>query len=103
MKFNRENSLPGLAQPSADLQVRRSGPVQAVQPKGRRSRLQETVADVADDEGLLALGPSDTPCPLRRCGRRGGFVAICRAVLPALREREAGQADLPPLFTLRDR
>jgi hypothetical protein len=61
MKFNRENALPGLAQPSADLQARQSGLVQAVQPTGHRSRLREAVADPADDEGLRALGPSDSP------------------------------------------
>jgi hypothetical protein len=60
-KFNRENTLPGLGQASADLQVRRSGPARAAQPTGHRSGSRETVADPADDEGLRALGSSDGP------------------------------------------
>jgi hypothetical protein len=63
MKFNWENVLPGVSQPSADLQAQRSSLAQAARPTGHRSRMRETGADAADDEGLRvrALGPSDNP------------------------------------------
>src|SRR5258707_9395995 len=53
MKFNRENTLPGLAQALADLQVRRSGLEGAAQPTGHRSGSRETVANPTDDKSSL--------------------------------------------------
>jgi hypothetical protein len=63
MKFNWENVLPGVSQPSADLQAQRSSLAQAARPTGHRSQMRETEADATDDEGLRvrALGPSDNP------------------------------------------
>jgi hypothetical protein len=61
MKFNRENILSGLGQPSADPRARRSSLGRAAQPTGHPSRMRETGADAADDEDLRAPGPSNSP------------------------------------------